>query len=138
MITLHFVCKLLSNPWEHRIATMVSECFCLRLLTSKNQFIHPFLIDVLVTFSRVLGPIHEVRFENELCQLPIMSVIFSVTKMLYNTSSLSGLAIFKCYTHFPGTYPRLFTDGHNAKFHCIKGKWHNRRHLYYNFGLRRG
>ena len=120
MIFLHFVCKLLSNPREHRIAAMLSEVFGLRLLSSKNQFVHPFLTDVIITFSRAPGPIHEVRFRNKLCQLPLEGVTFSITKVLYNISCLSGLVISQCPAHFPGTCPRLFIDGHNAQLHCIK------------------
>ena len=71
MIFLHFVCKLLLSLWEHHIATMPSEVFCLRLLTSKNQFVHPFLVDVMVIFCRVTGLTDEVRFRNELCQLAL-------------------------------------------------------------------
>ena len=116
---------------------MSSECFCLGPLASKNQFLHPFLIDLIVIFSRVPGPIHGVHFRNELCQLPLMSVIFSATKVFYNISSLGGLAIYQCPTHFLGTCPKLFINSYNAQFHCIKGKWHDRRHLYYNFRPRR-
>ena len=130
MIFLHFVCKLLSNPWEHQSATMLSEVFCLRLLISINQFVHAFLIDVIVTFSRVPGPIHVVRLRNE-----FMSIIFSATKVLYNISCISGLSIFQCPAHFPRTCLRLFIDGHNAQFHCIKAKLHDRRHLLYVLGL---
>ena len=92
MIFLHFVCKLLSNPWENHNQTMLSEDFCLSLSTSKNQFVHPFLVDVIVIFSRVPGPIHEVCFKNKLCHLSLMSVIFSATKVLYKISSLGGHA----------------------------------------------
>ena len=74
-------------------------------------------------------PIHELCFRNELFQLPLMSVVFSATKVLYNISGLGGLAIFKCPAHFPSTCPRLFIDGHNVPFYCIKGKCHDRRHL---------
>ena len=31
----------------------------------------------------------------------------------------------------PGTRPRFFINDHNAQIHCIKGKWHDRRHLYF-------
>ena len=78
---------------KQHIAAVSSEFFCLRLLTFKNQFAHSFLTDVIVIFSRVLGPIHEVRFRNEPCQLSRMSIIFSTTKVLYKISSLSGFAI---------------------------------------------
>ena len=33
MFCLYFVCKLLSNLWEHHITTMLSEAFCFWLLT---------------------------------------------------------------------------------------------------------
>ena len=122
MILLHFVYKLLSNPWEHHIATMLSEVFCLRLFTSKNQFVHPFLIDVIAIFSRVPRATHEVHFRHELCQLPLLSVIFSATKVLYNISVLGGLVIFQCPADLLGTCPRFFINSHNAQFHCIKGK----------------
>ena len=81
---------------KQHIAGMSSEVFCLWLLTWKYFLIHPFLIDVIVIFSGVLRPIHEVRFRNELDQLILMSVIFSTTKVLYNISSLGGLAISRC------------------------------------------
>ena len=55
--------------------------------------IHPFLIDVIVIFSQVLGPIHEVSFRNELVQLPLMGVIFSTTKVFYNISSLRNFCM---------------------------------------------
>ena len=122
MILLHFVYKLLSNPWEHHIATMLSEVFCLRLFTSKTQFVHPFLIDVIAIFSRVPRATHEVHFRNELCQLPLLSVIFSATKVLYNISVLGGLVTFQCPADLLGTCPRFFINSHNAQFHCIKGK----------------
>ena len=90
------------------------KLFYLRMLTSKKQFIHTLVIDVIVIFSLVLGPIHEVRFRNELCQLELMSVIFSTAKVLYNISHLSGAAIFQYPVHFPGTCPGLFIDSHNT------------------------
>ena len=133
MIFLHFVCKLLLSLWEHHIATMPSEVFCLRLLTSKNQFVHPFLVDVMVIFCRVTGLTDEVRFWNELCQLALMGVIFSATKVLYNINDLGCLAIFHCPADLLGTCLRLFIDGHNPQFHCVKDKWHGRRYLYYMF-----
>ena len=114
MAFLHFVCKLLSNLWEHHITTMLSDVFCIRLLTSKNQFVHGLLIDVIVICSRVLRSIHEVRFRNELCRLPLMDIIFSTAKVLYNISGLSGLAIFQRPVHFPDTCPRFFFNGHNS------------------------
>ena len=33
MFFLHFICELLSNLWEHDIATMLSEFLCLWLFT---------------------------------------------------------------------------------------------------------
>ena len=114
MILLHFVYKLLSNPWQHHITTMLSEVFCFWLLTWKYQLVHPFPIDVIVIFSRIPWPIHEVRFRNELCQLPLVSVIIPTTKTLYNISVLSGFAIFQCPAYFPSNCPRLFMDGHKA------------------------
>ena len=59
-----------------------------------------------------------------------MNLIFSTTKVLYNISGLGGLSIFKCPADYPGTCPRLFIDGHNVQFYCIKDKWHDRRHIY--------
>ena len=59
--------------------------------------------------------------------------LFSATKVLYNINDLGGLAIFQCPADLLGTCLRLFIDGHNPQFHCIKGKWHGRRHLYYMF-----
>ena len=92
-----------------------SKNFCIRSPDTKKANVHTFLIDVIVIFSWVLGPILEVRFRNELCQLPLMSAIFSTAKASYNISGLGGLAIFKCLTHFPGTCPRFFIDGHNVQ-----------------------
>ena len=114
MAFLQFVCNMLSKLWEHHITAMLSEVSCLRLLTSKNQFVHTLLIDVTVIFSRVFVPIHEVRFRNKICQLPFMSVIFSTIKVLYNISGLSGLALFQRPVRLPGTCPRFFINGHNA------------------------
>ena len=92
-----------------------SKNFCIWSPDTKKANIHTFLIDAIVNFSRVLGPIHGFRFRNEPCQLPLMSVIFSTAKVSYNISGLGGLAIFKCLTHFPGTCPRFFIDGHNVQ-----------------------
>ena len=39
------------------------------------------------------------------------------------------MAIFQCSTKFLGICQRFFINSHNAQFHCIKGKWHDRRHL---------
>ena len=124
---LHFVCKLLSNLWEHHITTMLSEVFCLRMLTSKNQFAHTFLIDVIVIFSRVFGPSHEVLCRRKLVQLLLLDVVFSATKGLYNISGL--FIIFKCPAGLLGTCQRFFIDSYNAQFFCIKGKWHGRTHI---------
>ena len=130
MVFLHFVCKLLSNLWEHHITTMLSEVFYLRLLTSKKQFVHTLLIVVTVNFCWVLGSIHEVPHRGELVQLLLMPVIFSATKGLYNISGL--FVIFKYLTHFSGTRPKFFIDGHNTQFYCIKDKWHDRRHFIFS------
>ena len=111
---------------------MLSEFFCVRLLNSKSQFVDTFLIDVNIIFLRIFWPIYRLRFRNKPCQLPLMGVIFSATKFFYNFSGLGGLAILKCLTHFHDTCPRLFTDGHNARFYCIKDKGHDRRHLYFS------
>ena len=81
MFFLYFVFKLLQNMRKQHIEAVSSECFCLWPLTSKNQFIHTFLNDVIAVFPRVLRPIHEVCFKNELCQLPLMSLIFSTAKV---------------------------------------------------------
>ena len=109
---LHFVYKLLSNPWKHHITTILFEvfCFCCWL----ENTVHPFPIDVVVIFSWIPWPIHEVRFRNELCQLPLISVIIPATKVLYNISGLSGFAIFQCPAHFRSKCLRFFIDGHNA------------------------
>ena len=56
MLLIHFVCELLPNLWEYHIPAMFSEVFCLRLLTSKNQFLFTFLTDALHTsLARVQG-----------------------------------------------------------------------------------
>ena len=44
MIFFFPVGQLLSNTWEHRVTTVLCKCLCFRLLTSKNQFVHHFLI----------------------------------------------------------------------------------------------
>ena len=75
----------------------------------------------------LLWPIHRLRFRNELCQLPPMSITFSATTVLYNISCFGGLAIFKCPTDLPGTSPRLIIDSDNTQFQCIKCKWNDRR-----------
>ena len=98
----HFIC---SSFW--------SKIFCIRSLDTKKANIHTFLIDVIVIFSRVLGPIHGFRFRNKPCQFPFMSVIFSTARVSYNISGL--FVIFKCLTHFPGTCPRFFIDAHNVQ-----------------------
>ena len=135
MVFLHFICKLLSNMRKQSIAAVSPEVFCLWLLTWKYYLIHPFLIDVIVIFSRVLRPIHKVRFRKELVQLILMGIIFSTTKVLSNISGLGGLALFKYPADLPGTFPRSFIDGHNVQFYCIKDKLHHRRHLYLYFFL---
>ena len=50
MLFLHFVCKLLPNMAKQHIATVSSEVFGFWLLTSKNQLVHPFPIDVNIVF----------------------------------------------------------------------------------------
>ena len=121
-LAFFFICKLkglylivtacdgLSCPCSYscHIAKMLSEIFCLMLLTSKNQFVHPFLIDTVAIFSRVHGPIHEVCFKNMLCQLPLLSEIFSATKVLYSISSFGSFAIFQCPADLLGTCSRFF------------------------------
>ena len=102
-MTRHFICN---SFW--------SKNFCMRWPdTQKNPNIHAFLIDVIVIFSQVLGPIHRFHFRNEPCLLPLMSVIFSTARVSYNISGL--FVIFKCLTHFPGTCPGVFIDGHNVQ-----------------------
>ena len=134
---LIFVCKLLPDIWEHHVTTLLYEVFCFWLLNWKYQLVHPFFIDAIVIFSRVPGPIYEVCFRNELCQLPLISVIFFCDKgALQYQRPWSPCHIKVPYTlswHLSG----FFIDGHNVQFHCIKGKWHDRIHLYYNFGPRR-
>ena len=138
MFFLHFVSKLLSNLWEHHITTMLSEVFCFWLLTWKYQLVHPFLTDVNIAFLWILWLIHRFRFWNKPYQLTLLSVIFLAIKVLYNISRLCGLAIFQCSADFLGTCPKPFINSHHAQFNCIKGKWHDRRHLCYNFGPRQG
>ena len=118
MVVPRFICKLLSNLWEHHVTTMLSEVFCLRLLTLKNQFVHTFLTDVMDTFSRFVGPIHEVPRRGELVQLPLMSVIFSATRDLYNISGL--FVTFKRLAGFLGTCSRFFVDGHGHNSTALK------------------
>ena len=48
---------------------------------------HPFLTDVIVIFSRVLRPIHEVPRSGELDQLILVSKVLLVTKDFYDISS---------------------------------------------------
>ena len=49
---------------------------------------HPFLIDVIVIFSRVLGPIQEGHHGGELDQLMLLVVVFSAAKGLYKINGL--------------------------------------------------
>ena len=44
----HFVCDLLLNMRKQHIKTMLSKVFCLWLLSSKNQFVHTLLIDIVI------------------------------------------------------------------------------------------
>ena len=60
--------------------------------------------------------------------MPLMSVIFSAAKSLYNIRGL--FVIFKCPAGVLGTCSRFFINGHNALFYFIKGKWYYRRHLH--------
>ena len=60
----------------------------------------------------------------------ILSVIFLTTKGLCGISGL--IVLFKCPVDFFSTRPRLFINGYDAQFHCIKGKCHNRRHLFFS------
>ena len=76
---------------------MLSDVFCIRLLTSKNQFVHGLLIDVIVICSRVLRPIHEVRFRNELCQLPLMDII----SLLQRCFTISAALVVLPYSSAP-------------------------------------
>ena len=87
MIFPRFVCKLRPNMWEHCVTAVLSKCFCFRLLPYKNQLVHSFLIDVIVIFSRVLGPIHELPCIRERDQLILLSTVLSVTKDFYKISS---------------------------------------------------
>ena len=84
MFFLYFICKPLPNMRKQHIKIVPSEVFCLWLLAWKQQLVHPFLISVIVIFSRVLGSIHGVSCRWKLVQLPLMNLIFSATKGLYN------------------------------------------------------
>ena len=48
MLLLHFVCDLLPKTRKQHIKTMLSKVFCLWLLSSKNQFVHTLLIDIVI------------------------------------------------------------------------------------------
>ena len=110
LAALHFVHKLLWNLWKHLIAAVSSEVFCVRLLTWKYQLVYPFLIDVNILFLTILWPTDWFRFWNKPYQLPLMSETFLPTKVLYNISRLSGLAIFQCAADLLGTCPYSFTS----------------------------
>ena len=56
MIFLHFVCKLQPNMRKHHVTTILPKFFCLRLLTSKNQFVHAFFTDIALVRLTVFGP----------------------------------------------------------------------------------
>ena len=64
-------------------------------------------------------------------QLILLSVIFLATKVLYNISELSSLAVFQCPAGLLGTCPRVSINSQNAQFYCIKDKRYDRRHLFY-------
>ena len=85
------ITKLLSSMRKQHIARMLSECFCLWRLAWKQQLIHPFLNGVIVIFCQVLGPIHGVRFEKELRQLPLMSVISLLQRYFTISAALVAL-----------------------------------------------
>ena len=51
----HFVCKLLPNMGKHHVTTMLPKFFCLRLLTSKNQFVHAIFTDIVLIRLTVFG-----------------------------------------------------------------------------------
>ena len=112
MFFLYFVCKLLPNMRKQHTTTVSSEVFWLWLLTWKYCLIQLLFIDVIVIFSQILSPIHAVLCRKELVQLPLIGVIFSATKGIYNIRCL--FVIFKCTAHFPSACSRLLINGHNV------------------------
>ena len=53
-----------------------------------------------------------------------------LTKVMPNNSS-GCFFIQQCLAHIPRTFPVFAFDSHNVQIYCVKGKWHNRRYLYY-------
>ena len=130
MIFLHFVFKLSPDMRKHYVTTMLPKFFCLGLLASKNQFVHAFFTDIVLVRLTVFRPFPAGgRRCGASFQLMFMLFVFNAD-MLFENIPCPTFLIFKCPEDLLGTCPRFFFNSHNAQFHCIKGKWHNRRYLY--------
>ena len=55
-----------------------------------------------------------------------------LTKGMSNSLS-NWFFIQHCLAHFSDRCLGLSIDSHNVQIYSVKGKWHNRRHLYYIF-----
>ena len=124
---------------KQHIAAVFSEVFCLCLLTWKYYLIHPFLTDVNIIFLQILWPIDWCARSMYTAHLILLSEIFWAAVDHYDVCSFWCFCIMsQSPTHFPGTCPRLFIDGHNTQIHCIKKKMAWQKTSLLNFGLRRG
>ena len=65
---------------------MLSEVFCYRLLTSKNQFVHTFLIDVNIIFLWILWPIDWCNRSGHIAHLILLGIIFRPDMSFYDMS----------------------------------------------------
>ena len=117
---LWLITNLLSNLWEQHIAGVSSEYFCFMLLTSKNQFVHSFLIGVIVIFAQTFRSIPAASCVR-LAQLALLGVVFLATNGLYDMGCI--FSIFKCSAaNHLGKCPWLIINGYNEQFNSIKGR----------------
>ena len=117
---------------------MSSEVFCFWLLTSKNQFVHTFLIDVNIVFLQISGPIDWCACGMHTVHLTLFSEVFLTTMIFDEGYSFSIFTVFQCFVDLFSTCPRLPIDIHNAQIYFIKGKCGNRRILLYVLNLNQG
>ena len=106
---------------------MLPKVFCFWLLTRKQQLIHSFLTGVIVIFSRVLGPIHQVPHSGALTQLILVSEVFLATKDFYDISRFFVM-LFALQTSLEWVQGLSLIV--TTQFYDVKRKWHNRRHLF--------
>lgn len=129
MIFVQFVGQLLPNMQKHHITAMSSEVFCFWLLTSKNQFLHTFLIDINIVFLRISGPINWCACGMHTAHSILFSEVFLTTMIFDDGCSFSIFTLFQCFVDLLSTCSRLSIDIPNVQIYFIKGKCGNRTHF---------